>query len=499
MGEGQCDAGVKIVTSVGWQPTRDHCCFGIHCGSHSLKSRACFPIRLNGCDLPSKGIALSLDDIRLLLAFTFAVVTLVVLISRFSLAPFVSLIIASIILALTAGLELSEAWDQFASGVGSVLGSTAMIIGLGAMTGALLHRSGGATALAQRMVEIMGVKRLDWAMLLVGLLVGIGVWFTVGLVLLVPIAVSLARVARVSILLPAMSMLAGLSAMHGLAPPHPGPLVAIVLLEADTGKTILWSLLIGPIAAALAGPMLWRWFEGKIEMPTTEPLSEEERGASDETTRIGTLAPLSVIALPIILMLAGSFVDAEKMVVLHALGTPTMALLLGLILAYFVLGIRCGMSLKGIAKLTEESLHPVANVLLVVGAGAGFSKVLIASGVGITLGKLAVQVPVSTMVMAWLVAAAFRVTTGSATTAITAAGGILSEMVSNDHAINRELLVLALGAGSLVLSHVNDGGFWFVKELFSLTVKQTLQTWTVLETVLSIVALAVILLLDSLV
>lgn len=466
--------------------------------------------------LPLEVIVLSIDDVRLLAAFAFSVVTLVILISRYSLSPFVSLIIASIVLALTARLEMAQAWEQFAIGVGSILSSTAMVIGLGAMTGALLQRSGGATVIAQRMVVLLGVNRLGWAMLIVGLLVGIGVWFTVGLVLLVPVAISLARVARVSLLLPAMSMLAGLSAMHGLAPPHPGPLVAISLLGADTGKTILWSLLVGAIAAAVSGPMLWRWFEGKIEMPQFAPLPEDESHDADdlsESNSVGIVAPLAVIALPIILMLLGSFAAASEIIPssepsgsqswfatsLVALGTPTMALLLGLLLAYVVLGVRCGFAPKAIAKLTEESLYPVANVLLVVGAGAGFSKVLIASGVGDTLGNLAKQVPVSTMVMGWLIAAAFRVTTGSATTAITAAGGILSVMVVNDQTINRELLVLALGAGSLTLSHVNDGGFWFVKELFSLTVEQTLKTWTVLETVLSVVALAVVLILDSLV
>jgi gluconate:H+ symporter, GntP family len=466
--------------------------------------------------LSSEVIVLSIDDVRLLAAFVFSVATLVILISRYSLSPFVSLIIASIVLALTAQLDMAQAWEQFAMGVGSILSSTAMVIGLGAMTGALLQRSGGATVIAQRIVGLLGVKRLGWVMLLVGLLVGIGVWFTVGLVLLVPVAISLARVARVSILLPAMSMLAGLSAMHGLAPPHPGPLVAISLLGADTGKTILWSLLVGSIAAAVSGPMFWRWFEGKIEMPTFAPLAEDKSLDVDGVTElntVGIVSPLAVIALPIILMLLGSFAATSEIIPnsesgeaqtwmatsLVALGTPTMALLLGLILAYFVLGIRCGFSAKAIAKLTEESLYPVANVLLVVGAGAGFSKVLIASGVGDTLGNLAKQVPVSTLVMGWLIAAAFRVTTGSATTAITAAGGILSVMVVDDQAINRELLVLALGAGSLTLSHVNDGGFWFVKELFSLTVQQTLKTWTVLETVLSLVALVVILIFDALV
>ena len=453
---------------------------------------------------------MSLDDVQLMVAFVISVAVLVVLISKYSLSPFVSLLISTVVLSLVTGLELALAWEHFAVGVGSILSSTAMVIGLGAMTGVLLQRSGGASAIALKMVDVLGVNRLGWAMWMVGLLVGVGVWFTVGLVLLVPIAISLARVARVSILLPAMSMLAGLSAMHGLAPPHPGPLVAISLLGADTGRTILWSLVVGSISAAVAGPIFWRWFDGRIELPLFDQSVEDDSNASTKSCPIGFLSPLVVISLPIIMMLLGSF--SQSVITtndrlgpassgiaksLAALGTPTMAMLVGLMVAYVLLGARCGFSRKSIARMTEESLYPVANVLLVVGAGAGFSRVLIACGVGETLGELAQQLPVPTLVLGWLIAAAFRVTTGSATTAITAAGGIVNVMVAGDHSINRELLVLALGAGSLTFSHVNDGGFWFVKELFSLTLQQTLKTWTVLDTVLSLVALAVMLIIDS--
>ncbi|QDV25600.1 GntT/GntP/DsdX family permease [Aureliella helgolandensis] len=461
---------------------------------------------------------MSIDDVQLIFAFLFSVTILIVLISRFSLSPFVSLIVATIVLSCSAGLDLGEAWQHFSGGVGGVLSSTAMVIGLGAMTGILLQRSGGAEVIANRMVGLLGVDRLGWSMLAVGLLVGVGVWFTVGLVLLVPIAISLAKVARVSLLIPAMSMLAGLSAMHGLAPPHPGPLVAINLLEADTGRTILWSLLVGSLSAAIAGPLFWRLFEGKISMPEFSKAPAVPAENSDATPQsraeevpkqVGLGASLLVIALPILLMLIGSFVEeplassgfgwSRIAMALRALGTPTIAMLIGLLLAYFQLGVRSGFSRKAISQMTEESLFPVANVLLVVGAGAGYSKVLIACGVGDTLASMAQQIPVDTMILGWLIAAAFRVTTGSATTAITAAGGIVSVMVAGDASINRELLVLALGAGSLTLSHVNDGGFWFVKELFALTVPQTLKTWTVLETVLSLVALLIVLLLNYLV
>lgn len=453
--------------------------------------------------------ALSAHDLQLVMAFAVAVALLIVLITRYALSPFVALLISSVALALGANLELNAAWDHFASGVGGILGDTAMVIGLGAMIGMLLQQSGGAEALAQRLVAALGVNNLGWTMWIVGLLVGMGVWFTVGLVLLVPIVMTLARVAQVRLLVPAMSMLAGLSAMHGLAPPHPGPLVAIDLLEANLGLTIAWSFFVATISAAIAGPMFWYLFDTRIAMPildhTTDPAARDLRPT-------GFLAPLVVIILPIALMVLGSIAKGlldegssnleawrSLLTAVAAVGHPTMAMLIGLITAYIFLGFRVGFSREQLAKMTHESLFPVANVLLVVAAGAGFSKILIASGVGDTLAQLTGQLPLPTLVLAWLIAAAFRVATGSATTAITAAGGIVSVMIAGDNSINRELTVLAMGAGSLTLSHVNDGGFWFVKEFFGLTVQQTLKTWTVLETVLSLAALGVILALDGII
>jgi gluconate:H+ symporter, GntP family len=473
---------------------------------------------------PQTRCLLSLEDIRLLAAFVISITILIVCIARFSLSPILSLLFASIVLATISGIGLPIAFEQFSAGVGAVLSSTAMVIALGAMIGVLLQKSGGAAEIAHQLIKVLGQKNLSWTMLVVGLLVGVGVWFTVGLVLLVPIAFSLARVAKVNVMVPGMSMLAGLSAMHGFAPPHPGPLAAISLLDADIGMTILWSLLVGSIAATIAGPIYWTIFSNQLSFETINPANDSgpipcETESSTAQKSPGVVAPTLVIMLPILLMLVASFIPqpnpdsrlaedaASQSIAAQALdtclamvssaGIPTIAMLVGLVLAYFTLGLRCGFNLREIGKMTEESLYPVANVLLVVGAGAGFSKILIASGVGQTLAELAQQIPLPTLVLAWLIAAAFRVATGSATTAITAAGGIASVFVKDDPTIHREFLVLALGAGSITLSHVNDGGFWFVKEYFGLTVPQTLKTWTVLETVLSLVALVILLLLDT--
>lgn len=443
---------------------------------------------------------------------------LILLIAKYGLSPIIALLLSSITLAFVAGLPLAEAFEHFSAGIGAVLGSTAMIIALGAMIGILLQESGGAEEIARRLISLLGQRHLSWTMLIVGVLVGVGVWFTVGLVLLVPIAFSLSRTAKVHVLVPGMSMLAGLSAMHGLAPPHPGPLAAIALLEADLGRTILWSLLVGVLSAIIAGPVFWYFFQflfntGSHEIKNDGSANTPHLGETPtETNRKspGVFSPLLVISVPILLMLMASFLNAPAsneangfdiwqslLSLLRSAGVPTIAMLIGLCLAIWLLGWRCGLSNSQIGKLTEQSLFPVANVLLVVGAGAGFSRILIASGVGQTLADLALQIPLPTLVLAWLIAAAFRVATGSATTAITAAGGIASAIVVQQPDLNREFLVLSLGAGSLTLSHVNDGGFWFVKEYFGLSVTQTLKTWTVLETMLSIVALIIVIGLDA--
>ncbi|MCA9193589.1 MAG: hypothetical protein KDB03_17575 [Planctomycetales bacterium] len=460
-------------------------------------------------------------ELRLLIGFLVAVALLIVLIVRYQLPPFIALLVATLGLAVIGPVNLDEALTGFSSGLGGVLGSTAMIIGLGAIIGGLLESSGGAAAIAHFLLRRFGAERAHWTMLLVGLLVGVGVWFTVGLVLLVPVVMTFARTAGIRLLVPAMSMLAGLSAMHGLAPPHPGPLVGIQILHADLGQVIVWSLGVGSVAALISGPIFWRYCEKFVDWPAQNDSSQPQ-----EKQEAGLWRAALVLVLPIALMLIGSTVSNFQNEIAELLGdrligasapqdvvesftwlrlaistivgicSPTVAMLVGVLLAYYCLGTCMGLSKHDLAKITERSLLPVANVLLVVGAGAGFSRVLIQSGVGEILANLISNVPLPPMVLGWLIAAAFRIATGSATTALTAACGIVASWLEKDPSIDPNFMVLALGSGSLTLSHVNDGGFWFVKEYFGLSVEQTLRTWTVLETVMSLVALAILVILD---
>jgi GntP family gluconate:H+ symporter len=465
---------------------------------------------------------MNLEDARSLCGLIAAVLVLIVLITRWRLAPFIALLLASILLAIVTGLPLGEASAAFAEGVGGLLAATALVIGFGAIIGTLLAESGGATVIAERLSGLLGPRQLGWTLFLVGTLVGIGVWFTVGLVLLAPITLMLARDSRIPAAVPICAVLAGLSAMHGLTPPHPGPLAAIGLLEANVGATILWSLLVGTVAGAVAGPLFWylatRRAAWRDVIPAAgigaatpgEATDDRDRHAPAAAGR-GPLpsAAIGMLLLPVLLIVVGSAVETLGGSALQSeaalgrvarglifLGDPMIAMLIGVLACYVLLAWRHGFAAARLARLTEESLAPVANVLLIVGAGAGFSKVLIAAGVGQTLAELTSQLSLPPLLLGWLLAAAVRVATGSATTAITTAAGLVAALVQQDASIDRELMVLAMGAGSLTLSHVNDGGFWFVKEYFGLTVEQTLKTWTVLETVLSVVALAWIVLLD---
>jgi GntP family gluconate:H+ symporter len=455
-----------------------------------------------------------------------AVIGLIVLIARFKLSAFIALLCASLFVGILSGNELRSVGKAIADGVGGVLGSIAVIIGLGTIVGKMLAESGGAEVVADTFTRLLGEKRVHWTMMLIGFVVGIAVWFSVGLVLLIPIAFTIARRSNTSLLLPGMPMVAGLSVMHGLVPPHPGPMVAIGMLSADTGKTILYSLIIGFPTAIIAGPVFGKWMASRIRI---EPGGMAAQLSSTPAAKHppGFGVTLFTILLPVLLMLGATFVEVS-LDELHSrqqwaseqgyvwfsklmsgftqarpwtsfLGIPVVAMLISVLFSFYSFGFTRGFNRQQIGRFSEECLAPVAAVLLVVGAGGGFSKVLDVCGVGKAIAEMAGSLQLSPLLLGWLVAALIRIAVGSATVAISMAAGIVTPIVVNAPGTNVELLVIAMGAGSLILSHVNDGGFWFVKEYFNMTVPQTLKTWTVMETIISIVALLLVLLLDKLI
>lgn len=437
----------------------------------------------------------------LLVCTVVAVLGLVLLIARGKFHSFIALVIASIFVGLASGMELPLIAKSFQDGVGAVLGSIAIIVGLGTILGKMLAESGGAEVVAQRLIVIFGRNRLDWAMGFIALIVGIPVWFSVGLVLMVPIMFTLAREAKVPLLHVGIPLIAGLSVAHGLVPPHPGPMVAIELLHADVGKTIFWSLVVGLPTTILCGPILGRWLTKRVFVEIGG-IGAVVAPASARKTLPGFGLTLFTILLPILLMLLASGADVwlPKEDRLRQwsdfAGNPIVAMLVGVLFSFYSFGWARGFDRKGLAKFTEECLTPIASLLLIVGAGGGFSKVLVASGVGKAMEEIARTSHLSPLLFGWLVAALIRVATGSATVAISTAAGIMVPIVAHLPGTNLVLLIISMGAGSSVFSHVNDGGFWFVKEYFNMTVAQTLQTWTVMVTAKSLVELVLVLVLD---
>jgi len=446
---------------------------------------------------------------RLLLIALVAVVGLIVLVARIKLNSFVALMLASLFVGVCSGMKLPDVPKGFLEGMGKVLGDIAMVIGLGSILGKMLAESGGAQVVADRLIGALGGKNLHWAMMFIAFLVGIPVFFAVGLVLLVPILFTVARETKTPLLRLGIPLVAGLSVVHGLMPPHPGPVAAMGIFseaagKADMGKTILYALLVGLPTAVVAGPLFGKFVGDRVPAGLGDAAEQLTPKTLTKTPPTFAITVFTIL-LPVLLMLTATAADLalpkENLVRQWGdfIGHPSVAMLLAVLFSLYSFGFARGFDREQVQKFSSECLTPVAAMLLVVGAGGGFSKVLEQSGVGRAIAELAKSVNLSPLLFGWLVAALIRVATGSATVAITMAAGIVAPIVVNTPGVKIELLVIAMGAGSVILSHVNDGGFWFVKEYFNMTVPQTLKTWTVMETIISVVALVLVLLLNLLV
>jgi GntP family gluconate:H+ symporter len=407
-------------------------------------------------------------------------------------------------------MHLPDIATAFQQGVGKVLADIAMVVGLGTVLGKLLAEPGGAQVVADTLIGSLGHRRLPWAMMLVAFIVGLPVFFAVGLVLLAPILFTVARQSGTPLLQLGLPLVAGLSVAHGLVPPHPGPMAAVASLRgadghsADLGKVILYSLLIGLPVAVVAGPLLRKWIVGRETVPLAGGIVDALSAPAAPRRKPGFALTIFSILLPVLLMLLKTAADLTRPEGdalrrwADFLGSPLVAMTLATLFALWSFGTARGFSRDQVSKFTSDCLGPAAIVLLVVGAGGGFNGVLIASGAGKAIGEMTKQLPLSPLVVGWIVAALIRVATGSATVAIITASGLLAERVAGTPGLNVELMVLAMGAGSLVLSHVNDGGFWLVKEYLNMSVAQTLRTWTVLETLISFLTLGLVLVIDFL-
>src|SRR3989475_460559 len=436
----------------------------------------------------------------LLLAFG-AVVALIVLIARFKLHPFVALIAVSLGMGTAAGMPFVSVVKAFQDGVGGVLGFIAIVVALGTMLGKMMAESGGATRIATTLISLFGEQRVHWAIMFVAFIVGIPVFFQVGFVLLIPLVFTIARRTGMSLVKIGIPLVAGLSVVHGMVPPHPAAMLALVAYHADVGRTIAYALLVGLPTAALAGPIFASWIAPRIALPAVNPIATQLAGDVPSEMPSFSISLLTVL-LPVILMLCASAADVALDTAstlrssLDFVGSPIVALLLALLFSFWALGYRQHFTRDQILKFANDCLAPTATILLVIGAGGGFNRVLLESGVGKAIADLALGSHASPLLLAWTVAALIRVATGSATVAMTTASGLVAPIAAATPGTRAELLVLATGAGSLVLSHVNDSGFWLIKEFFNMTVPQTLKTWTVAETIIGVAGLGFTLLLS---
>ncbi|TVT55775.1 gluconate transporter [Amycolatopsis rhizosphaerae] len=443
-------------------------------------------------------------DSRLIGATLIAIAVIVILIGKVRLHAFLALILGSGVLGLLAGMPVDKLLKSFTSGVGSTVASVGVLIALGAMLGKLLADSGGAEQIVDTILSRTGKRALPWSMALVAALIGLPMFFEIGLVLLIPIVLLVVKRTGKPLMLIGIPALAGLSVLHGLVPPHPGPLAAAGALGANIGIVLAFGLLVAIPTVIVAGPLFGRlaarWLPDVAAPERLVPEQNEQAGAR----RPSFAATLATVLLPVVLMLAKAIADItsgsanQTRRVLDFIGDPLVALLLAVLVGMVTLGRAAGFDRTRLASTANASLGPIAGILLIVGAGGGFKQTLVDAGVGNVITQLATGAAIPALLLGWLVAVAIRLATGSATVATVSAAGIVAPLAATLDPTHDALLVLAIGAGSLFFSHVNDAGFWLVKEYFGLSVGQTIKSWSLMETVISVVAIALILPLGAL-
>ena len=426
---------------------------------------------------------------------TAAIGAVVILIARFRLNPFIVLFTVSILLALIAGMPADKVVGSFEAGAGHVLGHVGTVIALGTMLGKMLAESGGADRIALTISNVAGRRRVDWAMMLIGLLIGLPVFFEVGFVLLIPLAFVLAERTDTPLLRVALPMGAALSVTHALIPPHPAALLAVSAYHANIGRTILLGIVIGTPIAIIAGPLFGRFASARVIPVGVNPLAKQFVSSKPPTSLPGFGITVFTILSPVMLMLIGSVADrittphSGPSTVLHFIGNTDIALLLATILSFYVLGQARGFSRETILRFTNECLGPTALIMLLIGAGGGFGRVLVDSGVSKSITDAALGAHMPLLILAWMLAAIVRIACGSATVAMATASGIVAPILASSTGVSPELMVLVTGAGSVAFGPMNDAGFWQIKEYLGLTVPQTIKTWSTLETLIAVCGL----------
>ncbi|PEZ09263.1 gluconate permease [Bacillus sp. AFS018417] len=436
------------------------------------------------------------------------ILALLLLIMRFKLNTFISLIIVSFGVALALGMPPEKIVKTIEAGLGGTLGHLALVFGLGAMLGKLLSDSGGAQRIAMTLVNKFGKKNIQWAVVTASFIIGIALFFEVGLVLLIPIVFAISRELKVSILYLGIPMAAALSVTHGFLPPHPGPTAIAGELHANIGEVLLYGFMIAVPTVILAGPVFTKIAKKLVpeafnKTGNIKSLGEQKVFKLEDTPSFGisvftALLPVILMAIATIITLLQKtmgFKDNSLLAAIQFIGNADTAMLISLLVAIYTMGLARNIPIKNVMESCTTAISNIGMMLLIIGGGGAFKQVLIDGGVGNYVAELFKDTSLSPILLAWIIAAILRISLGSATVASLTTVGLVIPMLGNTD-VNLALVVLATGAGSLIASHVNDAGFWMFKEYFGLSMKETFATWTLLETIISVSGLGFTLLLS---
>ncbi len=445
-----------------------------------------------------------------LIALLAGIIILLVLIIKFKINTFVSLVLTAAITAIFLGMPLGKIADSITNGIGSQLGELSMVFGFGAMLGRLVSDSGGAYMIASTLIKRFGKQRLQIAVMIASFILGIALFFEVGMVLLVPIVFAIAVEAGVPILYLGIPMAAALSVTHGFLPPHPAPVAIAQVLGANDGRVLLFGFIIAIIAAYIAGPLFSKLarkfapdaFNRKGNLSSIGEVKEfsPEESPSFGLSVLTALFPVILLAIATIYKMTvnggaepknPSLLDS----IIEFIGSPSIAMLISLFFAMWTMGWARKRTTAQIMESLENAVKSIAMLLLVIGGGGAFKQVLIDGGVGKEGAKIFLGSSISPLILGWLIAVVLRIALGSATVASLTAAGIVAPLMAQS-GVDPALMVLAIGAGSLAASHVNDAGFWMFREYFDLTIKQTLETWTVLESIISVVGIVLVMIMN---
>ena len=437
-------------------------------------------------------------EYKLLIAVLTGIAVLLFLILKMRLHAFISLLIASILVGIIAGLDATAIMRSVQNGMANTLGFVATVVGLGAMFGAILEHSGGANVIAEFLVKKLGVQRAPAAMVIAGFIVAIPVFFEVAFILLVPMIYALQKKTGKSLLVYAIPLLAGLAVTHAFIPPTPGPIAVADIIGADLGWVILIGFIVGFPTAIVSGLFFGKYIGKKIFVPV--PFQQESSSSPSNMPPVTTV--LIIIAIPIFLILFSSFVNsgiltipsATAVKIINLLGHPFSALIIANMIAWYVLGIRQGYSRAQLLDITAKSMAPAGVIILITGAGGVFKQILVDTGAGKMIAESLADIGFPVLLFSFIIAALVRIIQGSATVAMITSAGLVAPLIMDIQATNFELasIVISIAAGASILSHVNDSGFWLVNQFLGMTEKQTFRSWTVMTTILSLTGFLII-------